>query len=114
MIVYKRLYVYIVIFKESILANTEQAIPAVERKPLACLMADMAPEKKHIAEYLYKDILRVSGVSWADIKGLEDAKTILMECVVYPLKYVGGYSRSVLRSSDPRTEDTSHLARFNK
>ncbi|CAG9566379.1 unnamed protein product [Danaus chrysippus] len=99
------------LLKESVLANTE-AIPTVDKKPFACLMVEMAPEKRQLAEYLYKDILRVGGVSWTDIKGLEDAKTILMESVVYPLKYPEVFTgllepwRGVLLHGPPGTGKT--------
>ncbi|XP_041981027.1 katanin p60 ATPase-containing subunit A-like 2 [Aricia agestis] len=74
------------LLQENTIAATE-TIPTIERKPIAGFLANASPEKKAIAEMLYQCIIRNSGVEWDDVKGLDDAKSILMESVVYPVKY---------------------------
>lgn len=61
-------------------------IPAVERKSLAAFMSNVSSDKKQLVELLYQDIVRPTGVSWDDIKGLASAKSLLMESVVYPVR----------------------------
>ncbi|KPJ11471.1 Katanin p60 ATPase-containing subunit A-like 2 [Papilio machaon] len=63
------------------------SIPALERKPLSGFIANMSPDKKQLVDLLYQDIIRPAGVSWDDVKGLEDAKRILIESVVYPVRH---------------------------
>ncbi|CAH0399598.1 unnamed protein product [Chilo suppressalis] len=63
-------------------------IPAVERKPLAGLLTNQSVEKKELVELLFQDIVRPSGVSWDDIVGLESAKALLMESVIYPVREI--------------------------
>ncbi|CAG5059029.1 unnamed protein product [Parnassius apollo] len=67
--------------------NLENAIPAIEKKPLAGFIATMTPDKRQLVEILYQDIIRPSGVRWDDVRGLEAAKSILMESVVYPVRH---------------------------
>ncbi|XP_052742633.1 katanin p60 ATPase-containing subunit A-like 2 [Bicyclus anynana] len=85
---------------------------AVERKPLSGLISGMTPEKKQLVELLYQDIVRPSPVSWDDIKGLATAKSILMESVVYPVRYPEVFTgllepwRGVLLQGPPGTGKT--------
>lgn len=55
-------------------------------KPLSGLLSNISQEKKKIVELLYQDIINPKGVSWNDVKGLESAKSILMESVVFPVR----------------------------
>lgn len=66
-------------------ANLEST-PAIERKSLAGFLTNSGPEKRQLVELLYQDIIKPTGVSWDDIKGLADAKSLLMESVVYPVR----------------------------
>ncbi|XP_013173824.1 PREDICTED: katanin p60 ATPase-containing subunit A-like 2 isoform X1 [Papilio xuthus] len=63
------------------------SISAIERKPLSGFVANMSLDKKQLVDMLYQDIIRPSGVSWDDVKGLEEAKRILIESVVYPVRH---------------------------
>ncbi|KAI8433954.1 hypothetical protein MSG28_012113 [Choristoneura fumiferana] len=87
-------------------------IPAIERKPLSAFLGKASPEKKAFVEALYQDIIRPSGVSWDDIKGLEAAKSLLMESVVYPVRYPEVFTgllepwRGVLLHGPPGTGKT--------
>lgn len=66
--------------------DLESSTPANETKPLSVFLRNTSPEKREIAEMLYLDIIRPSGVSWEDVKGLGEAKRLLTEAVVLPLK----------------------------
>ncbi|RVE42588.1 hypothetical protein evm_012757 [Chilo suppressalis] len=87
-------------------------IPAVERKPLAGLLTNQSAEKKELVELLFQDIVRPSGVSWDDIVGLESAKALLMESVIYPVRYPEVFTgllepwRGVLLHGPPGTGKT--------
>ncbi|CAH2087285.1 unnamed protein product [Euphydryas editha] len=100
------------LLKENLLGNTEAPISALERKPLAGYLTSIPPEKKSIVELLYQDIIRPSGVSWDDIKGLTTAKNILLESVVYPVRYPEVFTgllepwRGVLLHGPPGTGKT--------
>ncbi|XP_013183613.2 katanin p60 ATPase-containing subunit A-like 2 [Amyelois transitella] len=90
----------------------QTAIPAIERKSLTGFLANMPPEKKQLVELLYQDIIRPSGVAWDDIKGLSSAKNLLMESVVYPVRYPEVFTgllepwRGVLLHGPPGTGKT--------
>ncbi|XP_045775498.1 katanin p60 ATPase-containing subunit A-like 2 [Maniola jurtina] len=98
------------LLKENQLANS--TIPAIERKPLAGFLSNISSEKKQLVELLYQDIIRPSGASWDDIKGLATAKSILMESVVYPVRYPEVFTgllepwRGVLLHGPPGTGKT--------
>ncbi|CAH2258743.1 jg5415 [Pararge aegeria aegeria] len=98
------------LLKDNQLANC--TIPAIERKPLSGLMSNMTSEKKQLVELLNQDIIRPSGVCWDDIKGLTTAKSILMESVVYPVRYPEVFTgllepwRGVLLHGPPGTGKT--------
>ncbi|XP_049871815.1 katanin p60 ATPase-containing subunit A-like 2 [Pectinophora gossypiella] len=87
-------------------------IPPVERKSLAVLLRNASAEKKELVELLYQDIIRPTGVSWDDIKGLTEAKSLLMESVVYPVRYPEVFTgllepwRGVLLHGPPGTGKT--------
>ncbi|XP_022824924.1 katanin p60 ATPase-containing subunit A-like 2 [Spodoptera litura] len=89
-----------------------QTISAIERKPIAGLLNHMTHDKKQLAEVLYQDIIRSSGVSWDDVKGLSSAKSLLMESVVYPVRYPEVFTgllepwRGVLLHGPPGTGKT--------
>ncbi|XP_028160262.1 katanin p60 ATPase-containing subunit A-like 2 [Ostrinia furnacalis] len=92
--------------------NQETNIPAVERKSLAAFMSNVSPDKKQLVEMLYQDIVRPSGVAWDDIKGLASAKSLLVESVVYPVRYPEVFTgllepwRGVLLHGPPGTGKT--------
>ncbi|XP_026317372.1 katanin p60 ATPase-containing subunit A-like 2 [Hyposmocoma kahamanoa] len=65
----------------------KDSTPSVLTKPLSGLMRCASQEKRELIEMLYQDIIRPSGVSWDDIKGLTEAKSLLMESVIYPVRY---------------------------
>ncbi|XP_022126375.2 katanin p60 ATPase-containing subunit A-like 2 [Pieris rapae] len=67
--------------------NIEHKIPAIERKPLKAFLSSLSSDKRHLVEILYQDIIRPSEVCWEDVKGLNTAKNLLMESVVYPVRY---------------------------
>ncbi|XP_045450228.1 katanin p60 ATPase-containing subunit A-like 2 [Melitaea cinxia] len=100
------------LLKENLLGNTEAPISALERKPIAGYLSTISPEKKAIVEILYQDIIRPSGSSWDDIKGLTTAKNILLESVVYPVRYPEVFTgllepwRGVLLHGPPGTGKT--------
>ncbi|KOB76780.1 putative Katanin p60 ATPase-containing subunit [Operophtera brumata] len=97
-------------------ANLENTIPAIERKSLASFLSNAGSEKRELVELLYQDIIRPTGVSWDDIKGLSEAKSLLMESVVYPVRYPDMFTgllepwRGVLLHGPPGTGKTQ-LAR---
>ncbi|XP_053612181.1 katanin p60 ATPase-containing subunit A-like 2 isoform X2 [Plodia interpunctella] len=90
----------------------QTAIPAIERKSLSGFQANMPAEKKQLVEMLYQDIIRPSGVAWEDIKGLSSAKNLLMESVIYPVRYPEVFTgllepwRGVLLHGPPGTGKT--------
>ncbi|CAK1542390.1 unnamed protein product [Leptosia nina] len=92
--------------------NIEHKIPAIERRPLKGLMANLSPDRKHLVEILYQDIIRPSEVFWEDVKGLTSAKNLLMESVVYPVRYPEVFTgllepwRGVLLHGPPGTGKT--------
>ncbi|CAB3244179.1 unnamed protein product [Arctia plantaginis] len=87
-------------------------LSTVERKPLAGFLANITPDKKQLVELLYQDILRPSAVSWDEVKGLSSAKSLLMESVVYPVRYPEVFTgllepwRGVLLHGPPGTGKT--------
>ncbi|KAJ8714346.1 hypothetical protein PYW07_002571 [Mythimna separata] len=89
-----------------------QTIPAVERKSLSAFLNHATPDKKQLVELLYQDIIRPTGVSWDDVKGLTSAKSLLMESVVYPVRYPEVFTgllepwRGVLLHGPPGTGKT--------
>ncbi|XP_068622757.1 katanin p60 ATPase-containing subunit A-like 2 [Battus philenor] len=97
---------------KEIAAEACEAVSAIERRPLAGFMASMAPEKKQLVELLYQSIVRPSAVCWEDVKGLESAKSILMESVVYPVRHPEVFTgvlepwRGVLLHGPPGTGKT--------
>ncbi|KAJ8718278.1 hypothetical protein PYW08_002515 [Mythimna loreyi] len=92
--------------------ETLQTIPAVERKSLSAFLNHATPDKKQLVELLYQDIIRPTGVSWDDVKGLASAKSLLMESVVYPVRYPEVFTgllepwRGVLLHGPPGTGKT--------
>ncbi|KAG6452071.1 hypothetical protein O3G_MSEX007460 [Manduca sexta] len=84
----------------------------IERKSLSAFLVNTTPDKRQIVELLYQDIIRPSGVTWDDVKGLATAKSLLMESVVYPVRYpslfTGGLEpwRGVLLHGPPGTGKT--------
>ncbi|KAJ0175328.1 hypothetical protein K1T71_009469 [Dendrolimus kikuchii] len=92
--------------------NLHNSIPAIERKPLSAFLTNLSSEKKQLVELLYQDIVRPSKVSWSDIKGLSAAKSLLMESVVYPVRYPEVFTgllepwRGVLLHGPPGTGKT--------
>ncbi|XP_045501092.1 katanin p60 ATPase-containing subunit A-like 2 [Colias croceus] len=92
--------------------NIESKIPAIERKPLNGFLATLSSDKKQLVEILYQDIIRPSDVCWDDVKGLTNAKSILMESVVYPVRYPHMFTgllepwRGVLLHGPPGTGKT--------
>ncbi|XP_047996320.1 katanin p60 ATPase-containing subunit A-like 2 [Leguminivora glycinivorella] len=89
-----------------------EGIPAIELKSLSPFLARASTEKKQLVEDLYQDIIRPANVSWEDIKGLEDAKSLLMESVVYPVRHPEVFTgllepwRGVLLHGPPGTGKT--------
>ncbi|XP_004925067.2 katanin p60 ATPase-containing subunit A-like 2 [Bombyx mori] len=85
---------------------------ALDRKSLAGFLTSAAPEKKQLAELLYQNIIRSSGVTWDDIRGLNSAKSLLMESVIYPVRYPDVFTgllepwRGVLLHGPPGTGKT--------
>ncbi|KAL0870318.1 hypothetical protein ABMA27_005337 [Loxostege sticticalis] len=75
-------------------------------------MSNVSSDKKQLVELLYQDIVRPTGVSWDDIKGLASAKSLLMESVVYPVRYPEVFTgllepwRGVLLHGPPGTGKT--------
>nr|XP_026498166.1 katanin p60 ATPase-containing subunit A-like 2 [Vanessa tameamea] len=100
------------LLKDNLLANAEAPISALERKPIAGYLSGISQEKKQIVELLYQDIIRPSGVCWDDVKGLTAAKSILMESVVYPVRFPEVFTgllepwRAVLLHGPPGTGKT--------
>ncbi|XP_069360284.1 katanin p60 ATPase-containing subunit A-like 2 isoform X2 [Maniola hyperantus] len=98
------------LLKENQLASS--TIPAIEQKPLSAFLSNVSSEKKQLVELLYQDIIRPSGACWDDIKGLATAKNILMESVVYPVRYPEVFTgllepwRGVLLHGPPGTGKT--------
>ncbi|CAH0587863.1 unnamed protein product [Chrysodeixis includens] len=97
------------------LLKDEQAInsiPPIERKPLAGFLCHATSDKKQLVELLYQDIVRPTGVCWDDVKGLTSAKSLLMESVVYPVRYPEVFTgllepwRGVLLHGPPGTGKT--------
>uniref|UniRef100_A0A2A4JZ04 AAA+ ATPase domain-containing protein n=1 Tax=Heliothis virescens TaxID=7102 RepID=A0A2A4JZ04_HELVI len=92
--------------------QTIQSIPAVDRKPLAGFLSHASHDKKQLVELLYQDIIRPTGVTWDDVKGLASAKSLLMESVVYPVRYPEVFTgllepwRGVLLHGPPGTGKT--------
>ncbi|XP_026727604.1 katanin p60 ATPase-containing subunit A-like 2 [Trichoplusia ni] len=89
-----------------------QSIPAIERKSLAGFLSHATPDKKQLVELLYQDIIKPTGVCWDDVKGLTSAKSLLMESVVYPVRYPEVFTgllepwRGVLLHGPPGTGKT--------
>ncbi|XP_075979605.1 katanin p60 ATPase-containing subunit A-like 2 [Anticarsia gemmatalis] len=87
-------------------------LPTTDRKTLAGFMANITPDKKQLVELLYQDIIRPAAVSWDDVKGLNSAKSLLMESVVYPVRYPEVFTgllepwRGVLLHGPPGTGKT--------
>lgn len=87
-------------------------VPAIEKKPLAGFLANTTPDQKHLVEVLYQSIVRVAGVTWNDVKGLSSAKNLLMESVIYPVRYPEVFTgllepwRGVLLHGPPGTGKT--------
>ncbi|VVC91260.1 unnamed protein product [Leptidea sinapis] len=85
---------------------------AVEKKPISVLMSRISSDKKHLVEVLYQDIIRPLEVCWDDVKGLMDAKGLLMESVVYPVRHPEVFTgllepwRGVLLHGPPGTGKT--------
>ncbi|KAG7300101.1 hypothetical protein JYU34_015640 [Plutella xylostella] len=86
--------------------------PATDRKPLSQFLSTLPRESKELAVMLSRHIVRPSGVSWSDVKGLDEAKSLLMETVVYPVKYPSLFTgllapwRGVLLHGPPGTGKT--------
>ncbi|KAF9793797.1 hypothetical protein SFRURICE_010345 [Spodoptera frugiperda] len=89
-----------------------QTISTIERKPISGLLANMSNDRKQLVELLYQDIIKPTGVSWDDVKGLSSAKSLLMESVVYPVRYPEVFTgllepwRGVLLHGPPGTGKT--------
>ncbi|XP_059062103.1 katanin p60 ATPase-containing subunit A-like 2 [Achroia grisella] len=85
---------------------------ALDCKPLTGFIAKMSPEKKQLVELLYQDIVKPMDIAWDDIKGLSSAKSLLMESVVYPVRYPEVFTgllepwRGVLLHGPPGTGKT--------
>ncbi|XP_072938129.1 katanin p60 ATPase-containing subunit A-like 2 [Epargyreus clarus] len=102
------------LLKDNLQENVDNidSIPTIERKPLAGFLRNVSSEAKQLAEFLYQDIIRPTGATWDDIKGLTTAKTILMESVVYPVRYPEVFTgllepwRGVLLHGPPGTGKT--------
>ncbi|KAM3958373.1 katanin p60 ATPase-containing subunit A-like 2 [Aphomia sociella] len=94
---------------EGLLQNGKTTL---ERKPLAGFIATMPHEKKQLVELLYQDIVKPMDVSWEDIRGLHSAKSLLMESVIYPVRYPEVFTgllepwRGVLLHGPPGTGKT--------
>ncbi|CAG9790762.1 unnamed protein product [Diatraea saccharalis] len=103
-------FFYYYSFQEAQFQNS--VIPAIEKKPLAGLLANQCAEKKELVEMIYQDIVRPSGVCWEDIVGLEHAKSLLMESIIYPVRYPEVFTgllepwRGVLLHGPPGTGKT--------
>ncbi|XP_026750091.2 katanin p60 ATPase-containing subunit A-like 2 [Galleria mellonella] len=91
---------------------SQNARHVLERKPLAGFIAKMSSDKKQLVELLYQDIVMPMDVAWDDIKGLSSAKSLLMESVVYPVRYPEVFTgllepwRGVLLHGPPGTGKT--------
>ncbi|KAF3339858.1 katanin p60 ATPase-containing subunit A-like 2 isoform X1 [Carex littledalei] len=74
-------------------ARTEVRTGAISDRPVPIIQKPLFPpfetaEMRHLAEALSRDIIRGSpDVKWENIKGLENAKRLLKEAVVMPIKY---------------------------
>ncbi|XP_078151219.1 uncharacterized protein LOC144546560 [Carex rostrata] len=74
-------------------ARTEVRPGAISDRPVPTIQKPLFPpfetaEMRHLAEALSRDIIRGSpDVKWENIKGLENAKRLLKEAVVMPIKY---------------------------
>ncbi|PZC75038.1 hypothetical protein B5X24_HaOG206809 [Helicoverpa armigera] len=92
--------------------QTVHTIPPIDRKPLAGFLSHASHDKKQLVELLYQDIIRPTGVTWDDVKGLASAKSLLMESVVYPVRYPEVFTgllepwRGVLLHGPPGTGKT--------
>ncbi|XP_078165884.1 uncharacterized protein LOC144560535 [Carex rostrata] len=73
--------------------RTEVRPGAISDRPVPTIQKPLFPpfesaEMRHLAEALSRDIIRGSpDVKWENIKGLENAKRLLKEAVVMPIKY---------------------------